>query len=47
MKNAAILLASAASKIQKQHIQFVLMVLVVLMLALGAGAPLDGGTIGH
>ncbi len=47
MKNTTARLASAVSKIQKQHIQLVLMALVVLMLVLGAGAPLDGGTIGH
>ncbi|GAB4556101.1 MAG: hypothetical protein Fur0016_16440 [Anaerolineales bacterium] len=47
MKNTTARLASVVSKIQKQHIQLVLMALVVLMLVLGAGAPLDGGTIGH
>ncbi len=47
MKNTTAYFASVVSKIQKQHIQFVLMALVVLMLVLGAGAPVDGGTIGH
>lgn len=47
MKNTLVRLSPIVSKIQKQHIQFILMALVVLMLVLGAGAPLDGGTIGH
>lgn len=47
MKNATARLAFVVSKIQKQHVQFVLMALVVLMLVLGAGAPVDGGGIGH
>ncbi len=47
MKNLTAHLASAVSKIQKQHVQFVLAALVVLMLVLGAGAPVDGGGIGH
>lgn len=47
MKNATAHFASVVSKIQKQHVQFVLMALVVLMLVLGAGAPVDGGGIGH
>ncbi len=47
MKNTTAHFASVVSKIQKQHVQFVLMALVVLMLVLGAGAPVDGGGIGH
>ncbi len=47
MKTITARLSSVVSKIQKQHVQFVLMALVVLMLVLGAGAPTDGGTIGH
>ena len=35
------------SKIQKQHIQFFLLAVTVLMLVLGAGAPIEGGGIGH
>jgi hypothetical protein len=35
------------SKIQKQHIQFFLMALTVLMLVIGAGAPTDAGGVGH
>ncbi len=47
MKTVTAQFASLVSKIQKQHIQFVLMALVALMLVLGAGAPVEGGTIGH
>jgi hypothetical protein len=47
MKTIAYRFLSPLSKIQKQHVQFVLMLLVVLMLALGAGAPVDGGGIGN
>jgi hypothetical protein len=38
---------SPLSKIQKQHIQFFLMTVTILMLVIGAGAPIEGGTIGH
>lgn len=47
MKTTAARFVFIVSKIQKRHIQFAIMALVVLMLVLGAGAPLDGGTIGH
>lgn len=47
MKNTTFRLAVSLSKIQKQHIQFVLLTLTVLLLAVGAGAPVDGGGIGH
>jgi|GEM_PF-1727317 len=35
------------TKIQKQHVQLVLMGLTIFMLVLGAGAPIDVGGIGH
>ncbi len=47
MKNTAFRLAFLFSKIQKQHIQLFLMVVTILMLVLGAGAPVDGGGIAH
>ncbi|HEY3313027.1 MAG TPA: hypothetical protein VGK00_15405 [Anaerolineales bacterium] len=45
MKNSALRLAFSLSKIQKQHIQLFFLALTVLMLVLGAGAPVDGGGI--
>lgn len=36
-----------ASKINRQHIQFVLTVAALGMLVLGIGAPADGGGISH
>jgi hypothetical protein len=47
MKNTAFQLAVSASKIQKIHVQLFFMTLTVLMLVLGAGAPVDGGGISH
>ncbi len=47
MKTTAFRLFASLSKIQKQHIQFFLLALGLLMLVLGAGAPTDGGTIAH
>ena len=47
MKNTTFRLALALSKIQKQHIQLFFLTLTVLMLAVGAGAPVDGGGISH
>jgi len=38
---------SPLTKIEKQHVQFVLVALTVLMLVLGAGAPVESGSIGH
>jgi hypothetical protein len=43
MKNRLALLALSARKINRQHIQFVLVILALSMLVLGVGAPLDGG----
>ena len=47
MKNTTFRFAVALSKIQKQHIQLVFLTLTVLLIAVGAGAPVDGGGIGH
>ena len=47
MKNTLALLAVSASKINRQHIQLVLVVVALAMLVLGAGAPSDGGSTGH
>jgi sulfur relay (sulfurtransferase) complex TusBCD TusD component (DsrE family) len=45
MKNTAFRFAFSLSKIQKHHVQLFFMTLTVLMLILGAGAPVDGGGI--
>lgn len=44
-KLADIILMS--SKINKQHIQFVLAIVALAMLVLGIGAPADGGMNPH
>jgi hypothetical protein len=43
MSNKLALLAISAQKINRQHIQLFLAVLTLAMLALGLGAPDDGG----
>lgn len=43
MKNTISYLALSLTKINKTHIQFALMVLTLVMLVLGAGAPEDVG----
>ncbi len=44
MKNKLTLLALSAQKINRQHIQLVLVLVSLVMLVLGAGAPIaDGG----
>ena len=43
MKNKFALLALPLQKINRQHIQLLFVVLTLAMLALGAGAPDDGG----
>ncbi len=43
MKNQIAQFAVLSSKINRQHIQFVLAILALAMLLLGIGAPLDGG----
>ena len=47
MKNTLSLLAISACKINRHHIQMVLVVVALAMLVLGAGAPSDGGITGH
>ncbi len=47
MKTSTYRFFAPLAKIQKEHIQFFFLAVAVLMLALGAGAPADGGTIGH
>ena len=44
MKNKLTLLALSAQKINRQHVQLVLVLVSLAMLVLGTGAPLaDGG----
>ena len=43
MKNKLALLASFAQKINRQHVQLALVILSLVMLVLGVGAPVDGG----
>jgi hypothetical protein len=43
MKNKLALLALSAQKINRQHVQLVLVLISLVMLVLGVGAPLDGG----
>lgn len=45
MKNTLQLFALSFTKINKNHVQFVLMLVTLVMLVLGAGAPEDIG--GH
>lgn len=47
MKNKLALLALSVQKLNRQHIQLVLVVIALAMLVLGAGAPVDGGGPGH
>ena len=47
MKNTTAQFVSIASKVKMQHVQIAVMMMVVLMLVLGAGAPVEGGGIGH
>jgi len=42
MKNKLISLFFSAQKINRQHIQLVLVIVSIAMLALGIGAPTDG-----
>lgn len=43
MKNTLNLLVSSTLKIDRQHIQLLFVVLTLVMLVLGIGAPEDGG----
>jgi hypothetical protein len=45
MQSKLALLAVSASKINRQHIQLAFIILSLVMLVLGVGAPEDGGTI--
>lgn len=47
MKNTFAQISLAASKIQKEHIQLVYILLAVALLVIGAGAPADSGGITH
>lgn len=46
MKNLTNQFALFASKINKNHIQFIMMLVALAMLVLGAGAPEDIGGVG-
>jgi hypothetical protein len=46
MKNKLALLSLSASKINRQHIQLLFVILSLIALVLGAGAPTDGGGAG-
>lgn len=45
MQSKLALLASSVAKVNRQHIQLAFIVLSLAMLALGLGAPEDGGGI--
>jgi hypothetical protein len=47
MKNSAFRFACSLSKIQKHHIQIFLITFTLVMLVLGAGAPVGFGESGH
>ena len=47
MKDKLNLLIVSASKINRQYIQLVLVLISLTMLVLGVGAPDDGGNISH
>jgi hypothetical protein len=46
MKNKFALFAFAVQKINRQHVQLILVIVSLAMLVLGAGAPLAEGGIG-
>lgn len=45
MKNKLALLAFSAQKINRQHLQLILVLVSLAMLVIGAGAPLSGGGV--
>ena len=45
MKNKLALLVLSAQKINRQHVQLVLVIVSLVMLVLGIGAPVDGGGV--
>lgn len=47
MKNKLALLTLSVQKINRQHIQFALVIISLAMLVIGAGAPLADGGIGR
>ena len=46
MKNKLALLALSAQKINRQHVQMILVIVSLAMLVIGAGAPLAEGGVG-
>jgi hypothetical protein len=46
MKNKLTLIALSAQKINRQHVQMILVIVSLAMLVLGTGAPLAGGGVG-
>jgi hypothetical protein len=47
MKNKLALFALSVQKINRQHVQLVLVIVSLAMLILGTGAPLEGGGVGR
>jgi hypothetical protein len=43
MKNKLALLALSAQKINRQHVQLILVIISLALLVIGASAPTDGG----
>lgn len=46
MKNKLALLALSTQKINRQHVQLILVIISLAMLVLGSGAPLMEGGVG-
>ena len=46
MKNKLAFLAFSAQKINRQHVQLILMIVSLAMLVIGVGAPLAEGGVG-
>jgi hypothetical protein len=46
MKSKFTLVAISALKINRQHVQFILVIVSLAMLVIGAGAPLADGGVG-
>lgn len=47
MKNKLTLLALSSRKINRQHVQLILVIISLAMLVLGTGAPLADGGVGR
>ena len=45
MNNKLFQLGLSGSKINRQHVQFILTLIALVLLVLGIGAPMDGGGI--